>query len=271
MVDSELQTMIESDERHWWYRGRRRIIRAVLDDLTLPDGSSILDAGCGSGRTLDELRDYGATYGLDTSPTAVATARARGHDVRLGTVESAPFAAASFDLVTCLDVIEHTADDRRTLRELRRLCRPGGTLLVTVPAYQSLWSAHDVANQHYRRYTAKRLRLAASDAGWQFMRDTYFNSVLLAPAAAVRVARRARRGAPHQSDLRLTSPLLDGLLTLPLRIEANALRRGVRLPAGLSLLAVFRASPVTAVPANRRPLTAAAGAARADRTPAVAA
>jgi len=95
MVDSELQTMIHSDERHWWYRGRRRVIRAVLDGASLPPRCCILDAGCGSGHTLDELRDYGITYGLDTSPAAVAAARARGHEVRLGTVETAPYPAGS--------------------------------------------------------------------------------------------------------------------------------------------------------------------------------
>jgi len=153
--------------------------------------------------------------------------------------------------VTCLDVIEHTPDDRRTLREPRRLCRPGGTLLVTVPAYQSLWSAHDGANQHYRRYTATGLRAAARETGWELVRDTYFDSVLLAPAAVVRLAQRARRGSTHRSDLSLTPPRLDRLLELPLRVEASASRAGARLPAGLSLLAVFRAVPSSAAAAPR--------------------
>lgn len=241
--------MIGLDEHHWWYRGRRRVIRAVLDGVAPPRRCSILDVGCGSGRTLDELRDYGSTSGLDRSPAAVAAARARGHEVRMGAIEAAPYPTASFDLVTCLDVIEHTPDDRRTLCELRRVCRPGGTLLVTVPAYQSLWSAHDVANEHYRRYTAKRLRAAAAGCGWELVRDTYFNSVLLAPAAAVRLARRARSTPGHASDLTLTPHRLDDLLELPLRMEARALRAGARLPAGLSLLAVFRAAPLPMSPA----------------------
>lgn len=249
MVDSELQTMIHLDEQHWWYRGRRRVIRAVLDGVALAPDCSILDAGCGSGRTLDELRDYGAAHGLDRSPAAVAAARSRGHDVSLGTIEVAPYETASFDLVTCLDVLEHTPDERRTLGELRRICRPGATLLLTLPAYQALWSEHDVVNQHYRRYTATRLRTVAADCGWELVRDTYFNSILLAPAATVRLAQRLRPSREHASDLTLTSRRLDAVLELPLRIEAQALRAGARLPAGLSLLAVFRAAPVTAVPA----------------------
>lgn len=253
MLDAELEALIANDERHWWYRGRRRIIRAVLDDLALPARAAILDVGCGSGRTLDELRAYGTVAGLDPSPMAVAAAQARGHDARLATAEAAPFPAHSFDLVTCLDVLEHTPDDRRTLSELLRLCRPGARLVVTVPAYQSLWSGHDEVNQHFRRYTARRLRAAAHEAGWQPGRCTYFNSILLVPAALTRLAQRARRGPAACSDLVLTPSWLNGTLELPLRIEARALRAGMRLPVGLSLLAVFRNPPTAPLTGRDQP------------------
>ena len=115
-----------------------------------------------------------------------------------------PFADASFDLVTCLDVIEHTPDDRRTLRELRRVTRPGGTLVVTVPAYQALWSAHDVVNGHYRRYRRPELRAAAQEAGWLHVRDSYFNALLLGPAAIVRLTRRRAGADSGRSELGLT-------------------------------------------------------------------
>ncbi len=98
----------------------------------------------------------------------------------------------TFDLITCLDVIEHTPDDRVTLAELRRVAVPGGWLLVTVPAYQALWSAHDEANHHYRRYSRRTLRAVAMQSGWEVARMTSFNSLLLAPAAAVRIAQRRR-------------------------------------------------------------------------------
>ena len=242
MTSDELHAMLASDERHWWYRGRRRVLRAALDGLGLPPEARILDAGCGSGRTLDDLAGYGRVSGIDLSAEAVAAARGRGHDdVQVARVEDLPFADGTFDLVTCLDVVEHTPDDRATLRELLRVTRPGGLLLVTVPAYQALWSWHDEVNRHFRRYDSSSLRAAAHGAGWSLVRDTHFNSLLLAPAAAVRLAQRRRHAhAQPQSDLDLTPPALNGVLELPLRLESRILAAGSRLPAGLSLLAVLR-------------------------------
>lgn len=240
MQDAELLSMLDADDRHWWYRGRRRVLRAELDRLALPDGAEILDAGCGSGRTMEELARYGRVVGVDASETAVLTARSRGRaNVRVATLETLPFPGDTFDLITCLDVLEHLPDDRAALAELRRVCRPQGWLVVTVPAYPRLWSAHDVANRHFRRYRRRELRAAVAHAGWKLERDTHFNTLLLAPAAAARRLTR-KRGAVAQSDLARTPRALDGLLELPLALEAAFLRRGGRFAAGLSLLAVLR-------------------------------
>jgi SAM-dependent methyltransferase len=235
--------MLSSDERHWWYRGRRRVVRAELDRLLGPgDARRVLDAGCGSGRNLDVLRDYGVAVGVDASHDAVAVARARGHeDVHEATVEELPFPDSEFDLVTCLDVLEHTPDDRRTLRELRRVTRPGGLALVTVPAYPVLWSAHDVVNGHHRRYRRATLHAAAREAGWDLVADTHFNGAVLPAAVVVRLwGRLRRRAAGGRSELTITPARLDGLLEVPLRLEATLVGRGARLPAGLSLMAVYR-------------------------------
>jgi SAM-dependent methyltransferase len=245
MDERLMNAMLELDDRHWWYRGRRRIIRAELDRLALPASAEarVLDAGCGSGRTLEELSPYGEVYGIELDPGAADVARARAHgEVRIGRLEELPWEDASFDLITCLDVIEHTPDDRVTLRELRRVSRPGGFLLVTVPAYQGLWSMHDVANHHYRRYSRSRLRGAALDAGWRVVRMTSFNGLLLAPAAAVRLAERRRLREPdsdYKPELTLGPEWLNSLLEQPLRVEARWLARGRTMPAGLSLLAVL--------------------------------
>jgi SAM-dependent methyltransferase len=237
MTSNELTAMIANDEHHWWYRGRRRVLQAVIDGLPLPAPARILDAGCGSGRTLDDLTAYGTAVGVDLSPAAVAAAERRGHYVRAGSVEALPFLDDAFDLVTCLDVVEHTPDDRLTLRELRRVTRPGGHLIVTVPAYPALWSAHDEMNLHYRRYTRRTLVSAAAEAGWAVARTTYFNAALVAPAAVVRLARR--KAQTTRSELSLTPRALDRVLELPGRAEAGLMRAGGRLPAGLSLLAVL--------------------------------
>ncbi|MHB8689882.1 MAG: class I SAM-dependent methyltransferase [Solirubrobacteraceae bacterium] len=245
MDDRLMKTMLDMDEHHWWYRGRRRIIAVELDRLPLPPGAKVLDAGCGSGRTLPELERFGSVCGIELDPTAAALAAARGaFDVRTGRLEELPWEDATFDLITCLDVIEHTPDDRVTLRELLRVTRPGGWLLVTVPAYQALWSQHDVENHHFRRYEREPLRRAAAEAGWAVRRMTSFNSLLLAPAAAVRLAqrRRPRRHAngDYKADLNVGPAWLNGVLEQPLRSEARWLARGRTLPAGLSLLAVLQ-------------------------------
>lgn len=237
--------MLDVDEQHWWYRGRRQIIRAELDQLPLPSDARILDAGCGSGRTLQELVDYGTVAGLELNPDAAEVARGRGFEVEVGRLEEMPWPTDSFDLITCLDVIEHVPDDRVALRELRRVSRSGSWLVATVPAYQALWSYHDVANHHYRRYERATLRAAVADAGWRLERMTSFNTFLFPPAAAVRlVQRRLRRNGAGQEDqhfdLHLGPAWLNGMLERPLRAEANWLRRGHTLPAGLSLLAVLQ-------------------------------
>jgi SAM-dependent methyltransferase len=246
MDDRLMKAMLDVDEHHWWYRGRRRVIRAELGRLPLPRDAEILDAGCGSGRTLDELAAYGRVSGIELSPEAAAVASRRGQfDVRIGRLEELPWDEATFDLITCLDVIEHTPDDRATLRELRRVTKPDGRLLVTVPAYQALWSQHDEANHHFRRYVRRTLRAAAVEAGWEVERMTSFNSLLLAPAAAVRLAQRrklrhANGNADYTPDLHLGPAWLNGVLERPLQAEASWLARGHTLAAGLSLLAVMR-------------------------------
>jgi SAM-dependent methyltransferase len=244
MDERLMQAMLDVDEHHWWYRGRRRIIRAELQRLPLPEHARVLDAGCGSGRTLDELRDLGEVSGIELSPDAASVARKRGDfDVRIGRLEELPWEDCTFDLITCLDVIEHTPDDRATLSELRRVCKPGGRLLVTVPAYQALWSQHDEANHHYRRYERRTLRAPAVAAGWEVERMTSFNSLLLAPAAAVRIVRRRfvrETNGNYTPDLELGPPWLNGVLERPMQAEARWLARGRSLPAGLSLLAVLR-------------------------------
>jgi SAM-dependent methyltransferase len=243
MDEREMNVMLELDDRHWWYRGRRRIIRAELDRLPLAAGARVLDAGCGSGRTLEELGRYGEVFGIELDPGAASMARERGcGEVTSGRLEELPWEDGFFDLITCLDVIEHTPDDRVTLGELRRVCRPGGFLVVTVPAYQALWSSHDVANHHYRRYSRGRLRVAATEAGWRVRRMTSFNGLLLAPAAVVRLAERRRLRQPdrdYKSDLTLGPEWLNDVLEQPLRLEARWLARGGTMPAGLSLLAVL--------------------------------
>jgi SAM-dependent methyltransferase len=231
-----------AEDRHWWFRGRRRVLHKVISGLDLPRGARILDAGCGSGRNMVELAGYGEVTGIELSDIAIDAARARGvGEVVAGSVMDMPFADGSFDLAVCLDVIEHLEDDRRALRELRRVLAPDGALLVTVPAYQWLWSSHDTVNHHYRRYRQTTLLQAARESGWSCTRATYFNSLLLPVAIAMRLLERARSGSRDSSpDLWIPPAPLNRLLQQPMNLEAAVIGGGRRrIPAGLSLLAVF--------------------------------
>ena len=239
--DYELQTHRVEDS-HWWYRGRRRVLEQAIARVELPAPARVLDAGCGSGRNMLELTRYGTVAGVELSATSAALARARGvGEVVEGSVLEMPFAEDSFDLAVCLDVIEHLQDDRAALRELRRVLAPGGALLVTVPAYQWLWSGHDEINHHHRRYNRGTLLAAARDAGWSCAFATYFNSLLLPVAIALRALDRVNPKTTESSlDLWVPPAPLNWLLQQPLNLEAAAVGRGRAIPAGLSLLAVLR-------------------------------
>lgn len=235
----ELQTH-ELEDQHWWYRGRRRVLRRVIDQIDLPPNARVLDAGCGSGRNMVELARLGEVTGVELSPASVAVARERGvGEVLEGTVEDLPFPDDSFDFAVCLDVIEHLDEDRPTLRELRRVVRPGGWLLVTVPAYPSLWSSHDAINHHRRRYTRSTLLEAAAACGWEATRTTHFNALLLPAAMGYRWFERIT-SRPPRSDLDSTPMWLNRILQQPLNAESRLIARGVRIPVGLSLLALLR-------------------------------
>jgi SAM-dependent methyltransferase len=239
--DYELQTH-RAEDRHWWYRGRRSVLARVIDDLRLPARARILDAGCGSGRNMVEFAKHGTVTGIELSGTSVSLARERAAgEVVEGSVLEMPFQADAFDLAASLDVIEHLEDDLQALRELRRVVAPGGSLLVTVPAYQWLWSGHDEINHHHRRYTRRSLQQVAERAGWRQERTTYFNSLLLPVAILLRVLDRINTKTTESSlDLWVPPEPLNWMLERPLAIEAGLIRHGGRIPAGLSLLAVFR-------------------------------
>jgi SAM-dependent methyltransferase len=238
--DYELQTH-RAEDRHWWYRGRRTVLAGVIARLGLPPNPRILDAGCGSGRNMVELARQGTVTGVELSETSVSLAREREvGEVIEGSVLQMPFDPDSFDLAVSLDVIEHLEDDLGALRELRRVVAPGGSLLVTVPAYRWLWSGHDEINHHYRRYTRCSLRRVAEEAGWEQTRTTYFNSLLLPVAILLRALERLNTKTTESSlDLWVPPEPLNWLLERPLALEAALIGRGGRIPAGLSLLAVF--------------------------------
>ncbi|ERR1022692_3930614 len=240
-LEYELQTH-RAEDRHWWYQGRRTVLERAIARLGLPAHARILDAGCGSGRNMVELARRGAVTGVELSGTSVRLARERETgEVVEGSVMDMPFDDASFDLTVSLDVIEHLEDDVGALRELRRVTKPGGALLVTVPAYQWLWSGHDEVNHHHRRYNRRTLLAAAQSGSWELESFTNFSSLTLPVAILLRALERFMPSTTKSSlDLWVPPAPLNWALRQPLNLEAAVIGRGGSIPAGLSLLAVFR-------------------------------
>jgi SAM-dependent methyltransferase len=232
--------MYQLEDRHWWFRGRRKLIWALLRYANLQQQPRILDAGCGTGRNLVEFGSLGAAEGFDPSQDAVEFCHLRGlANVRQANLESLPFPPDTFDLLFACDVVEHIEDDHRALSELFRVAAPGASLVLTVPAYQWMWTAHDAQLHHYRRYTLGVLRERASAAGWQPVRHSYFNSFLL---PVIVLARALARFLPRQghTDLDRTPEVLNGVLEMPMALEAALVARGVTFPAGVSLGMLLR-------------------------------
>jgi SAM-dependent methyltransferase len=225
------------EDVHWWFVGRRRIVRGLLERW-VPHGATLIDVGCGAGGMLAELRPEYTTRGVDSSPAAVEICRARGiSSVTLGSAtDPATWGPLPVGAVTLLDVIEHVDDDVAALRAAAEATAPGGVVIVTVPAYEWLWSAHDMLNHHRRRYTLRRLLGRHAAAGLRPLQAGYFNSLLFPLALVQRLA--SRLGLPAD-PLRLPPPTLNRSLGRLFAAEGAIVRRGGRgFPFGLSIFCV---------------------------------
>jgi SAM-dependent methyltransferase len=237
----------ELEAAHWWFQARRQILLAILQ-RHLPLGSSLLDVGCGTGFFLMEAQRLYDVWGLDPSPIALGMCRERGLDQVLSGAadDMSSVAEREFDAVTFLDVIEHVDDDVGALRNAHALLRRDGLAIVTVPAYQFLWSAHDVVNQHRRRYRRSALRKLFSDNGFEVVQASYFNSWLFPLALVERLGRRMLKRS-DEAHLTLPSPRVNRAFERAFLGERDHLVGGGSFPAGLSILIIAQAKK-TAVP-----------------------
>jgi SAM-dependent methyltransferase len=255
------------EQDYWWHVGKRAIVYALLDKY-LPPGDPAtrraLDLGCGTGRNLDSLARYARPTGHDSSAEALAFCRRRGHQ-RLVQATILPFADNSFDIVTALDVIEHLDDDLAVLRDLYRVVRPGGLLIISVPAYRALWSYWDQILGHRRRYTTGGMRRVVRRAGWRVRKVSYSNMAILLPTVAMRLVKSVRHrksqvampasdspeemgaGGP-ETDFVPVPDWLNRVMIGYYQGESRALR-GVDLPFGLSVVCVAQKPRRARVPA----------------------
>jgi SAM-dependent methyltransferase len=250
MDPSIYHRFFEVEDHHWWFVGRRAIVGRLMEqELVTSSGSAathrILDIGCGTGGMLPLLSRFGRVTGIDSEPLALDYCRRRGFtDVAL---QEGFAASAPFEVVTLFDVLEHVPDEAGFLNWIQGLLAPGGHLIVTVPAFPSLWSRHDELNHHCRRYRSASLRAALTRAGFHIARMTYFNFLLFPLAAADRlVGGRKGRAAgldPARDAADILKPLEIGPLNAPLSAifssEASLVGK-TDLPYGVSLFAAAR-------------------------------
>jgi SAM-dependent methyltransferase len=246
MRPDEYRVMFQVENEYWWYRGLRELLKRLLPRYTRIDGASlILDAGCGTGANLKLLEAHGRAIGIDIAAEAIAFCHHRGIPAErafLASVTDLPFASATFDLAVSFDVICNIPEDVAAFQQIARVLKPGGYLIVQLPAYQWLWGAHDVAVGHQRRYSSREIRAKLARAGLHVERVLHTNALLLPVVAIQRwLSRRAlKNNYAIVSDLQMDVPSwVNALLSIIYRIEI-AIEAWMDFPFGLSIIAIAR-------------------------------
>ncbi len=233
--------MAEIQDRHWWYEGRREILATIIGRLNLPPSIRILEAGCGPGANLKMLSHFGEVSAFEPDDFAINYCREHSGipQERLGTgflPAPIPF-SEPFDIVGAFDVIEHVDADLESLKALCQLTKPGGYALFTVPAYQFLWSQHDVVNHHKRRYVRGDFAALLKSAGYNVNYISYYNTVLFPAVVAVRFLKKILKLQDKPDEALPRLDIINHLLRLIFTAEKFLLGH-VPLPFGVSIIAI---------------------------------
>lgn len=242
---NEYAEMYKLESFYWWFVARRRLLESLVQGIAREfKRPIILDVGCGTGINFSVLAKYGDTFSSDASEEALSFSKGRGIDGLVRShVEALPFLGSTFDIVTVLDVLEHVDDDLRGLDELLRVSREGGVLVITVPAYGFLWSEHDEALHHRRRYSASELRNKLTNAGFAVERITYYITFLFFPILFMRFAQSVSKKSIHAKTSHVILPgWLNSLLIAILGFE-RLLLRWMNFPFGVSIVCLARKTP----------------------------
>jgi SAM-dependent methyltransferase len=236
--------MAETESRHWWFSGRRAILSKMIERLDLPHNSKILEVGCGTGGNLQMLTRFGEVSALemDENARAIASKKTNNcYDIRAGHCpDEIHFKDQRFDLICMFDVLEHIEQDTETLIAIKQLLAKNGRILMTVPAYQWLWGAHDEFLYHKRRYSVTQLRKKIVAAGLRPVKISYFNTILFPLAAIVRLKDKLL-GNPSATGTSVPPATINKFLRTLLGAERFLLER-INLPFGVSLLCVLKAA-----------------------------
>jgi SAM-dependent methyltransferase len=242
MYEHEYEAMYQLENSYWWYVARRELaVQLLKDELHGRDSVRILDVGCGTGANVQAFAHLATTVGIDASIDALHFCQSRGiKTVSLSPVEDLPFGVRIFDVVTALDVLEHTDDDLSSLREIHRVTKHHGLVLITVPAYGFLWSEHDEALKHRRRYTAHELRNKLVVTGFEVVRTSYFISTLFIPILALRIWQGLHKDSTHpKTSIYVLPDWINNSLIALLSLERKLFHR-INLPFGVSIVALAR-------------------------------
>jgi len=234
------EQMAKLDSRHWWFTARRRILDGLIERVVKPpQGARILELGAGTGHNLAMLSRFGNVEASELDPVAreLAAERLGRPVVEAALPDLSMFPAGSYDMIALLDVLEHVPDDKGSLEAICDRLRPGGALLLTVPINPWMWSAHDVAHHHHRRYRKHEIRKLAQDAGYEIELLSPFNSLLFLPIAAVRFV--GKLAGKDDSDDAMPSLPVNKTLDLIFGLERELIGR-VPMPFGVSLVTVLR-------------------------------
>jgi SAM-dependent methyltransferase len=242
MMEHTYPILFDVERSHWWHVGRRKIIAGFVEAIcreVKDRRARILDVGCGTGANLLMLSQYGDAEGVDISEDALAFCRERGLDqVKLGAAEALPYDDGTFDLVTALDVVEHMDDDVAALREMRRVLRPEGRVLLFVPTFMFLWGVQDEVSHHRRRYRLPELRRVLDEAGFEVERSTYANITFFPPILLIRQFMRLT-GMKTSSENTINVSAFNGVFGWFFGLESAVLRH-MNIPFGVSGLCVAR-------------------------------
>lgn len=242
MKNIEYATMAKQEREYWWHIGRLRIIQTYINKaLGKSPDARILNIGCGTGGTIDLLEKYGTVDNVDISDEAIKFMKEKGYK-RLHKVDGIdlPFKDETYDLICAFDVLEHIAAESSALKEWYRVLKPGGSMIITVPAYQWLWSNHDVSLEHKRRYTKKRLHAATTKTGFTVGKSSYAIVFSLPMIVAFRLINKLRRqDASAETSYVPVPKQINSLFTNLLYLEAR-LHRFASFPAGTSVIAILR-------------------------------
>ena len=244
--DEELQFMSDLENQHWWFLSKARLVRVLLRGRKDVPGN-ILDAGCGTGFHFTVLKDFGTVFGFDITPQALHFCRRNtgGIPVALASGEALCFKKGAFAWVAALDLIEHISDPHAALREFHRVLRDDGRVLVTVPALRILWSQHDEALCHFRRYEKKDVLSLAEDTGFEVERMGFFFFTAFLFVLPVRLLRRLHvSGASIKSDTTTLPPPFFNWLLQRICVLESCLICFLRLPVGTTIYAILKKRPV---------------------------